>query len=264
MGVAHRLSPMSSTLVFACIAVTVLITSFISGILGMAGGMILMGVLLALLPLPAAMMLHGITQMASNGWRAWLWREQVNWRVFRGYALGALLAVTAFIAVQIVVSKAVAYILLGLTPFVSFALPKRLALNVDHPGHPFFCGAICTGLQLLAGVSGPLLDVFFVQSKLDRRGVVATKAMSQTLGHLIKILYFGGIALLSSGAATTLSLPLIAACVVLAFTGTTLSKRVLEKMSDANFRRWTQWTVMTMGVVYLASGVWMMAGAGRV
>ncbi len=261
------LSPMSSTLIFVCIAATVLITSFISGILGMAGGMILMGVLLALLPLPAAMMLHGITQMASNGWRAWLWREQVNWRVFRGYALGALLAVTAFIAVQIVVSKAVAYILLGLTPFVSFALPKRLALNVDHRGHPFFCGAICTALQLLAGVSGPLLDVFFVQSKLDRRGVVATKAMSQTLGHLIKIVYFGGIAAMtatSSGVVAGLSWPLMATCVVLAFTGTTLSKRMLEKMSDANFRRWTQWTVMTMGVIYLASGAWMIAALDRV
>ena len=259
---------MSSTLIFICIAVTVLITSFISGILGMAGGMILMGVLLALLPLPAAMMLHGITQMASNGWRAWMWRRDVNWRIFRGYAFGALLALSAFILVRVVVSTPVAYILLGLTPFVSFALPRRLTLNVDHPGHPFSCGVICMGLQLLAGVSGPMLDVFFVRSSLSRRGVVATKAMSQTLGHLIKIIYFGGISVLGATTATTatsgslatlLSLPLIVACVVLAFTGTSLSKRVLEKMSDANFRRWTQWTVLTMGVIYLVSGVWMIA-----
>ena len=261
---------MSSTLVFICIAVTVLITSFISGILGMAGGMILMGVLLALLPLPTAMMLHGITQMASNGWRAWLWRANVDWRIFRGYAFGALLALAAFVFVQLVVSKPVAYILLGLTPFISFALPKRLALNVDSPGHPALCGAACMGMQLLAGVSGPLLDVFFVSSKLDRRGVVATKAMSQTLGHFIKIIYFGGIGFISATSAingsgvTGLSLPLIAACVALAFTGTSLSKRMLDKMSDANFRRWTQWTVMTMGVIYLASGVWLLTGLGRV
>ena len=257
---------MSPLLVFVAISFAVVVTSFISGILGMAGGMILMGVLLALLPLPAAMMLHGITQMASNGWRAWLWRRNVDWRIFRGYALGTFVALTAFILVQFVVSKPVAYILLGITPFVSFALPKRLALNVDHHWHPFLCGTVCTGLQLLAGVSGPLLDVFFVRSKLDRRGVVATKAMSQTLGHFIKILYFGGISALSTnnGAIPTeLSLALIAACVVLAFTGTSLSKSVLDKMSDANFRQWTQWTVMTMGVIYLGSGLWMMAGTGR-
>ena len=254
---------MSSTLIFICIGVAVLVTSFISGILGMAGGMILMGVLLALLPLPAAMMLHGITQLASNGWRAWLWRTHVNWRVFRGYALGAMLALTAFVAVQFVVSKAVAYILLGLTPFVSYALPKRLVLNVDNRGHPFICGAVCTGLQLLAGVSGPLLDVFFVRSSMNRHGVVATKAMSQTLGHLIKILYFGGIVSMSNQIAAGLSLPLMVACVLLAFSGTTLSKRVLDKMSDANFRQWTKWTVLTMGVIYLASGLWMFAGLDR-
>ena len=145
---------MSSTLIFICIAVAVLITSFISGILGMAGGMILMGVLMALLPLPAAMMLHGITQMASNGWRAWMWRRDVNWQIFRGYAFGALLALSAFILVRVVVSTPVAYILLGLTPFVSFALPKRLQLNVDHRGHPILCGVVCTALQLLEAYPG--------------------------------------------------------------------------------------------------------------
>jgi hypothetical protein len=51
--------------------------------------------------------------------------------------------------------------------------------------------------------------------------------------------------------------------VALAFTGTSLSKFVLDKMSDASFRRWTQGTVMTMGVIYLATGAWMFAAAAR-
>jgi len=52
------------------LAAAVLSTSFVSGIFGMAGGMILMGILLAIMPLAAAMVLHGLTQMAANGWRA--------------------------------------------------------------------------------------------------------------------------------------------------------------------------------------------------
>jgi uncharacterized protein len=56
-----------------------------------------------------------------------------------------------------------------------------------------------------------------------------------------------------------ISTPAHAICVVLAFTGTTLSKRVVEKMSDANFRQWTQWTVLTMGVIYLLSGAALLA-----
>src|SRR4051812_24784176 len=83
----HAMTPL---LAFAGISLAVVITSFISGILGMAGGMILMGLLLLMMPVPAAMMLHGITQMASNGWRAVLWREKIDWRIFRGTAYGAL------------------------------------------------------------------------------------------------------------------------------------------------------------------------------
>ena len=91
--------------VLAIIAFSTLVTSFISGILGMAGGMILMGVLIALLPLPAAMMLHGITQLASNGWRAAMLRQAIDWRVFRGYAIGVVIALAVFALIQIVASK---------------------------------------------------------------------------------------------------------------------------------------------------------------
>ena len=155
---------MLSIITVTVIAVTIVITSFISGILGMAGGMILMGVLLALLPLPKAMMLHGVAQMAANGWRAWLWRHDVNWRVFRGTAAGALIILVLFSFIQLSASKPVAYLLLGATPFISFFLPGDLKFNVDKRGHALLCGLSCSAVQLVAGVSGPLLDVFFIYS----------------------------------------------------------------------------------------------------
>ena len=57
-------------LLIAALGLLMVATAFLSGMFGMAGGLILIGVLLALLPLPTAMVLHAITQMASNGWRA--------------------------------------------------------------------------------------------------------------------------------------------------------------------------------------------------
>ena len=48
------------------LAVSVLGTSFISGIFGMAGGMVLVGVLLALFDVEPAMLLFGATQTAAN------------------------------------------------------------------------------------------------------------------------------------------------------------------------------------------------------
>ena len=126
---------MSTALVFSVLAASTLVTAFISGILGMAGGMILMGVLLPFLPLPAAMMLHGISQLASNGGRAFMLRNEVDWRVFRGYVVGAALALAFFAATSIVVGKAAALIAMGLTPFVALLLPEKLHLNVERRGH---------------------------------------------------------------------------------------------------------------------------------
>jgi len=243
---------MSTALLVSILAVSGLVTSFVSGILGMAGGMMLMGVLLALMPVPAAMMLHGVAQLASNGWRAMLWRAQVVWRVFRGYVLGALVATGIFLFLQLVVSKPIALIVMGLTPFVALALPEKLHLNVERPGHPFACGAICSALSLTAGVSGPILDVFFVRSQMGRHAVVATKAMTQSFTHILKITYFGGIVATGRGTVD----PWIGAMMVaLAFAGTSLAAPVLKRMNDKSFRQWTRWTVMVLGVFYFGSGI---------
>jgi uncharacterized membrane protein YfcA len=246
---------MPSVAILALLAVSALVTSFVSGILGMAGGMILMGILLAVMPLPVAMMLHGITQLASNAWRALLWRREVDWRVFRGYMYGAVAMTLFFAVVKLVVSKPVALITMGLTPFVTLALPERLHLNVERRGHATACGIICTTLSLTAGVSGPILDVFFVRSKMGRHAVIATKAMTQSLSHVLKIAYFGAFLAVEGG---NVHPGLAAMMVVLAFTGTSASKHVLARMDDRSFRLWTRWTVMTLGVFYLASGVLML------
>lgn len=248
---------MSPILALVVIGFTVLVTSFLSGILGMAGGMILMGVLVLLMPVPAAMMLHGITQMAANGWRAWLWRREIDWRVFRGTCLGAVLVLAVFSLLQLAGSRPVVYLVLGITPFISYLLPAALKLNVDRRGHSFLCGVVCTTLALLAGVSGPLLDVFFLTSKLDRRGVVATKAASQTFSHLVKIAYFG---VLLSSAHGRVEWWFGLLMVALAVVGTTLSRKVLEAISDRDFRLWTRRVVTVIGVFYLANGLWAFVG----
>ena len=240
--------------IIAALGFATLVTSFISGILGMAGGMILMGVLLALLSVPAAMLLHGITQFAANGWRAFMLRNSIDWRVFRGYAVGSFAALAIFALVQIVASKPVALLMLGLMPFIGFALPEKLHLNVERPYHSAACGFICAGLSMVAGVSGPILDVFFIRSKMGRHAVVATKALTQSLTHAMKIAYFGGV-VVATGADVP---PLVAALMVaLAFGGTTLSRTVLERIDDKRFRQWTRWTVTGVGGVYLVSGVTM-------
>ena len=77
-----------SPLLIAALGALMVATAFLSGLFGMAGGLILIGVLLTILPLPSAMVLHAITQMASNGWRAFLWRAHIRWRPVFVYLIG--------------------------------------------------------------------------------------------------------------------------------------------------------------------------------
>ena len=152
--------------------------------------------------------------------------------------------------------------ILGATPFIVLLLPQRLDLSVDKPFLAQACGFISTGFQLMAGVSGPLLDSFFVRTKLDKFGVVATKAVTQTFGHLLKIAYFGGFASIFMQTGVNDSnlhiAPWILICAVgLAFLGTTLSRRVLDGMDEAKFRRYTRIVITLIGAGYLLTGLWL-------
>ncbi len=89
----NRMTP----LLIAALGALMVATAFLSGLFGMAGGLILIGVLLALMPLPTAMVLHAITQMASNGWRAFLWRAHIRWRPVFVYLIGCALALAAVV-----------------------------------------------------------------------------------------------------------------------------------------------------------------------
>jgi uncharacterized protein len=214
--------------------------------------MILMGVLLALLSVPAAMVLHGITQAASNGWRAFLWRAYVDWAILARYAIGSLVALVLFALVQFVPERALILIALGLMPFAAMAVPGRMAPRADRPLGAEISGFVSTALQLVSGVSGPALDIFFVRTELDRRRVVATKAVCQVSTHLVKLLYFGTLA---GANLAEIGWPVMAIAVVLAVTGTTLSRTLLERLTDIQFRAWTQRIVMGVGMVYLVQGL---------
>ncbi|MBL8384570.1 MAG: sulfite exporter TauE/SafE family protein [Burkholderiales bacterium] len=246
---------MFSLPVAAALAASVIATSFISGIFGMAGGMILMGILLLFVPVAQAMMLHGAAQLASNGSRAWLWRAHIRWRSVGYYLAGSALPVAAFVLVGFAASKPVVLLSLGLMPLAVMALPADIKPDAERAGAGIACGVVCSTLQLLTGVSGPVLDSFFTGSPMDRKSLVATKGAIQTFGHLLKIAYFGQFVTLGGDGVPPLAL---GAAVLLAVFGTNLSKKLLERMSDVQFRAWTQRLILGISLVYVAQGLWLL------
>lgn len=244
---------MSPALIVALLLVMVG-TALLSGIFGMAGGLILVGVLLALLPVPDAMLLHGVTQAASNGWRALLWRRHIGLRPILGFVAGCALAVLVWSLWRYVPDKPVALLMLGVTPFLVRAFPPRWKPDPEQPVQGIAYGGACMSLMLLTGVSGPLMDTFFLGGKLDRREIVATKAACQLFCHGAKLLYFGTLV----ENAGTLD-PLLAVLAVAAsMLGTTLARPILERLSDRQYRAWTWRIITVIATFYVAHGTWLL------
>lgn len=247
--------PLSLALVAA-----VFLTSVLSGILGMAGGMILMGILIFLLPVQQAMILHAIAQFFANASRAFIHRRHI-YRPVLPYYLGGLGATFVFFSlVSFVPDKALVYLLLGVGPFIGFLLPRNLKLDFTRPAQALFCGLAVTGFQLTGGVAGPLLDMFFQTRKLTRHQTIATKAFTQSISHVVKFIYFGFVVAHSGGIASGLPLWLCLGVIPVALAGSATSKLVLEKISDAHFYRATQVVLLIVGCVYLTQAVMMWLG----
>ena len=230
-------------------------TATLSATLGMAGGLVLMGLFTLVLPVPEAMVLHGLTQLWSNGGRAWLLRAHVERGPLWRYALGAGAAAVVAGLVAVEPPKALVYLGIGALPWVARLLPPMPALDLRRQWAAVLAGVLVSGVQALVGVAGPLLDLFFLHSSLDRKAVVATKASTQVIAHALKVGVFAGMV----GEASGLGLK-AAVCVAGATVGTRLGGWTLERLSEAQFRRWSGRAILGIGAVYLAMGLRLMVG----
>lgn len=245
-----------SPVIALALLVTVIVTSFISGVFGMAGGLILMAALTALLPVATAMVVHGAVQMVSNGYRAILWRKYIDWAIFRRYALGSIAAVLLLFAISWRPEATAVYLLLAAAAFTVWIPKAWIDIDVQRRGQAELAGFALQAMNTLAGVTGPLLDIFFARTVMDRRAVVATKAITQVLAHLVKIAFWGAALLASARDSLMPPIWFFAAAVPLSMLGTTLGGKLLEAMTDVDFRRWMRWLVTAVGVFMLirASG----------
>ena len=226
------------------------ITSALSAVIGMAGGLVLMGVLAFLLPVSAAFVSHGIIQLVANGWRAILQRDHIQWGILGWYAVAASGAAALVLAIAFAPSKPLLFLLLGLVPMLVW-LPKGwVELDASKPSHALASGFLVTSVNLTAGVAGPLLDIFFVRTSLTRHQIVATKAATQVFSHLSKIIVYG-LPLIGAASGTLPPLWVFALAIPASMLGTVAGGRVLDRISDNGFKRWSAWVVTGIGIFYL-------------
>jgi uncharacterized membrane protein YfcA len=115
--------------------------------------------------------------------------------------------------------------------------------------------AICMMLMLVAGVTGPLLDTLFLRTTLERKQIIATKAACQLFSHSLKLVYFG--ALIDQ--AGSVEPWFLAIAVASSMIGTSLGKLLLEKLSDKQFRVWSNRIITTIATYYVGYSLVLMA-----
>jgi uncharacterized membrane protein YfcA len=238
------------------IGAAVFIGTFVSGIFGMVGGQIVLAVALYYMPVAAAMTMFSALMFTSGLWRGFMWRQHVDWAITIRYVAGSVVAYVLMLFIQYVPTKPIVYLGLGLTPLMADLVPKRFSPRIDRAGMPYFAGFLVMVLQILVGVGGNVLDAFFQKSALTRHTIVATKAVTQLFSQAGRFFYFG-LAALDAGETAPWQLMII--YIGLTIAGGSAAGSILNRMSDAHFRRWTRVLIWILSLIYVARGLWLIA-----
>jgi uncharacterized membrane protein YfcA len=228
-------------------------TSILSAVVGMAGGITLLAVMLLFLEPLAAIPLHGVIQLVSNSSRTAIQRKHVDLHILLRYS--ALLVPMGWAGLHLAnaLPAAAMRVMIGIFVLIATWFPGWLLLGTHpeetNPGRRFLVlGGMVGVLNMTIGATGPLIAPFFLNLGLDRRALVGTKAACQTMGHLVKIALFG-----MAGFAFAPHLALLVtagACVV---AGTWIGSQILERVSE-RFFRWLYMGVLTVIALRLLAG----------
>jgi uncharacterized membrane protein YfcA len=214
---------------------TALLTSILSGVLGMAGGIALLSVMLLFLDPLVAIPLHGVIQLVSNASRTWIQREHVKRGLVARYSLFLLPLGFLGLAVARALPPDAVRAAIGLFVLAAVWRPAWLLLGTHpeqtHPTRRFlWLGLVVGFFNTTVGATGPLIAPFFLNLGLTRHQLVGTKAACQTLGHLAKLVVFG----VAGFAFHHYLSPLFLLCAMVVV-GTWVGSRILDRLDERIF-----------------------------
>ncbi len=237
---------------FASLVVAAFLTSMLSAIVGMAGGITLLGVMLLFLDPLVAIPLHGVVQMVSNGSRTIVQRAHVKRDLAVLYALPLLPAAAIGLTFARELDPVALKTAIGVFVLVA-TWRSRWLLFGTHPERTnprlrfLLLGSVAGFLNVTIGAVGPFIAPFFLNMDLTRFELIGTKAACQLLGHVAKVIVFG-LAGFAFGPFAGL-LALLCACVVV---GTWAGSRVLHLVDERTFT-WLYRSVLTLVAIRLVA-----------
>jgi uncharacterized membrane protein YfcA len=225
-------------------------TSAFTAALGLGGGIAMLALLGAFLPVSALIPVHGAVQLGSNTGRAWHQRAHIRYAIAAPFLIGSLAgaAVGALLVVQL--PDAVLKLALGIFIVVITWTKIPGVENLRGAGLAIGSGVIALA-NMFFGATGPLLSAFFAQIiPNDRKALIATHAAGMTVQHFLKVVAFT-----IAGFAFARWLPLIAVMIAAGYLGTISGSRWLDRMPEEQFRFWFRIVVTLLALDLVRRGL---------
>ncbi|MGB0954945.1 MAG: TSUP family transporter [Panacagrimonas sp.] len=210
---------------------TAFLSATLSGAAGLGGGTILIAVMFAVgLPPTQAVALFAAVQLVSNLSRTLVYRSAVYWGGLFWFCVALLLTTLLLLPWLGRLDAHLLSLLLAALVFLSL-LPMRL----PWPWMPARVSVTVAGILngavgLFVGATGLVVGRLFLRPDWSRQTTIATLALTQVLGHALRVLILGlsGFSVLEDAA---LLLSLCAAVIA----GTGVGKRLNRHINEALF-----------------------------
>jgi uncharacterized protein len=209
------------------------LTAALSGVAGLGGGTVLIGVLYAVGLSPVvAVPLFAAVQAVSNLSRTVAYFRHVEWRAAGWFLLTGIPA--PFLVAPFVAAADVHVIQLLLAGLILVSLVPARDGGDPIPATPAFllAGFLNGSIGMFVGATGLFVGRLFLRPEWPKEKVIGTLALTQTLGHLLKVLGYASVGF-GIAAHSGLLLPLVIAVIAGTFAGRWLHRF----LDEGRFRR---------------------------
>lgn len=217
------------------------LTSALTAIAGIGGGLVLISVMVQFLAPGAAVPIHGMVQLASNASRAAFGLSNVRWSLVVPYAAGTVVGAALGARVVVELDAVLFRVLLGGFILALTWMPKPKARR-RLPGRFFTLGGVVTFLSMFVGATGPLSAPFFLREGLERDELVCTHATCMTSVHAFKVAGFFAVGFALGPHALLLAGMLLASTL-----GSWVGTRYRGRLDERVFKRVFKWLVTVLG-----------------
>lgn len=234
--------------VYLALAAGALVSSTVSGVIGVGGGMIYLPILVWAVGVKAAVPYLTLLLLVSNVSRAWFSRQELDWKLLGyfavgavpGAALGALLytQLSAVLIAKLLGVYLVSYVFLS---FTKATWPKNAPLKAFIP-----VGALAGFVSAVVGGSGPIVVPWMLKYGLVKEAFLGTEAVASTIIHITKLVVWSSTNLIHLD-----DLILLAPLGVLMVAGSYFGKLLITRMDVRVFRTAMVFALGIIGIRFL-------------